>query len=159
MTIHETRMRALIEYTRNASSTEPYGCSIYDTNGDLLAAAVGNKKSPINHAEIQAINECARLFPDVQWSRLSLYTTGEPCCMCAAACCWSNLKEVIYATDVPFMITLWGNESAFRAEEIMGSYPRVPTLIADVCKAESDQLFLDRNSEYSKIWQDKKWFR
>lgn len=103
MNHHQVRMQQLIAFTRNNNKIEPYGCAIYNEDGALLTSTIGNKESPINHAEILAINECARHYPKIKWDSLTLYTTGEPCCMCASACCWANIKEIVYATDIPFM--------------------------------------------------------
>ena len=156
MTEHEIRMDALIEFTKSASAVEPYGCSIYDERGELLVSVTGNKESPINHAEILAINECAKL-PHIQWNTLTLYSTGEPCCMCASACCWSNLKEVIFATDIPFMMTLWNIESPRRALDVMRDHPKVPNLIGSVCARESNQMFIERKEAFAKACRERRW--
>jgi len=157
MTVHDNRMKELLKFTRSNSLVEPYGCSIYDENGQLLVSLTGNKASPINHAEILAINECAIRYPNISWNTLSLYTTGEPCCMCASACCWSNIKEIIYATNVPFMIELWGIESPMRAHDIMKSHPKTPTLIANICEKEANQLFIDRKDAFAKACEENRW--
>lgn len=156
MTLHEENMRYLIKYAID-NGTEPYASSIYDKNNKLLAIAMGDKNSPINHAEIKVINECAKLHPDITWSELTMYTTGEPNCMCAAACCWSNLKTVVYATDIPFMIELWGIESPLRARDIIAAHPKRPTLIGNVCAAEGKDLFLRYKDLFAKTWNEKRW--
>ncbi len=157
MNLHRARMLELINFTRTHSVVEPYGCSIYDDSGNLLISVTGNKESPINHAEVLAINQCAKLFPKIRWEDLTLYTTGEPCCMCASACCWANLKEVIYATDIPFMIKLWGIESPSRALDIMKSHPKIPNLIGSVCAEESNQLFAERKEIFAKACLESRW--
>lgn len=157
MDTHTTRMLSLIEFTKKQSTIEPYGCSIYGPKNNLLVSIIGNKDSPINHAEILAINECAKLYAPVKWETLTLYTTGEPCCMCASACCWANLGEVVYATDIPFMISLWGIESPRRAADIMKEHPKVPNLIGGICAEESNQLFMDRQLAFAKACEDFRW--
>lgn len=157
MNAHTNRMSSLIEFTKTQNTIEPYGCSIYDAENQLLVSVTGNKNSPINHAEILAINECAKLYPTIQWDSLTLYTTGEPCCMCASACCWSNLKEVVYATSIPFMISLWGIESSIRAAEIMKHHPKVPNLIGGVCKEESNKMFVERQIVFAQACEENRW--
>lgn len=159
MLIHENRMRDLIAFTRKNSKTNPYGCSIYSLDGLLLVKMCANDISPIHHAEILAINECAKKYPGINWNELLLYTTGEPCCMCAAATCWANLKEVIYATSIPFMISLWGIESPLRAIDIIKKHPNQPKLFSEVCAEESNKMFEEyKNSfaetlkKYHPIW-------
>jgi tRNA(adenine34) deaminase len=156
MTRHKIRMAKLIKFTKNSDS-EPYGCAIYDENNQKIVEVIGNKASPINHAEILAINECARMFPNIKWDTLTLYTTGEPCCMCAAACCWANVKEVVYATDVLFMIKLWNLESQIRAIDIIKSYPKKPNLISNICQNESNKMFLEYKDKFAKTWNEKRW--
>src|SRR3990167_1080336 len=157
MSIHEIRMRRLIEFTRENSEVEPYGCSIYDIDGKMLVSVTGNKNSPINHAEILAINECAKLYPNIKWDILTLYTTGEPCCMCASACCWANLKEVVYATNIPFMIALWGIESSRRAADIMKDHPKIPNIIEGICKEESNKIFVERQNVFAQACKERRW--
>jgi len=130
MDLHKLRMLDLINFTRANSEIEPYGCSIYSDDGKLITSVTGNKLSPINHAEILAINECALKYPEIAWDKLTLYTTGEPCCMCASACCWSNLATVVFGTGIPYMIDLWGIESATRAADIIKTHPKQPKIIS-----------------------------
>lgn len=157
MNEHNVRMKALIAFTKKNSSVEPYGCSIYDAEGKMLVSVTGNKQSPINHAEILAINECARMYPGLKWNTLTLYTTGEPCCMCASACCWANLKEVIYSTNIPFMIELWGIESPKRAIDVMKTHPKVPNLIEGICEEESNKMFFERRDVFAKSCEENRW--
>ena len=157
MDIHQSRMLDLISFTEKNNDFIPYGAAIYDENNTCLVSVTGNAQTPINHAEINAIQKCAVAFPNAKWNTLTLYSTGEPCCMCAAACCWSNLKEVIYATDIPFMIELWGIESTIRAEDIIKSYPKQPTLIEHVCKHESDKMFLKYKDKFAAFFKEKRW--
>jgi tRNA(Arg) A34 adenosine deaminase TadA len=157
MTTHEIRMKALIDFTKTTNAVEPYGCSIYSSEGKLLISVTGNKYSPINHAEILAINQCAKSYSTIKWNTLILYTTGEPCCMCASACCWANLKEVVYATNIPFMISLWGIESPKRAIDVMKSHPKVPSIIGGVCEEESNKMFVERQNDFAQTCEEHRW--
>ncbi|OAI48817.1 hypothetical protein AYO45_00650 [Gammaproteobacteria bacterium SCGC AG-212-F23] len=156
MVIHEKRMKELIDYT-STNKVIPYGCSIYDETGKLLVKMLGNKHSPINHAEILAIKQCTELYPNLQWDTLTLYSTGEPCCMCAAACCWVNLKEVVYATGIPLMVELWGIEGPLRASDIMNNYPKRPKLTAGVCEEISNMMFKECKDSFFELVAEKSW--
>lgn len=70
--------------------------------------------------------------------------------MCAAACCWANLKEIVYATSIPFMSKLWGRESSLRAIDIIRSHPNKPSLIGGICEEEANKLFIERRELYAE---------
>ncbi len=48
-------------------------------------------------AEINLVRLAARQFSPDELERYSLYTSTEPCCMCAGAIHWSQLVRVVYA--------------------------------------------------------------
>ena len=77
------------------------------TEAAVLAEAVNAVQvSPLLHGETAAIDTCARSHPGVDWPALSLYTTAEPCPMCAAAIAWTRIGEVIVGSDTPTLAGL-----------------------------------------------------
>ena len=148
--LHTDRMLQLIQSTYQHSRKEPYGCSIYDAKGEEIVTEFGDNLSPINHAEMKAINKCANIMPHPNWATLILYTTGEPCCMCAAACCWAKLNTIVFSVGIPYMAALWGIESSLRAEEIIITHPHKPTLISSICETEGQTLFTDYRYRYAE---------
>ena len=157
MKIHIERMRKLIQYTEEASSTEPYGSSIYNHKGQCLISMVGNKRSPINHAEVLAINAIAEKVDPHEWQTMTLYSTGEPCIMCTSACCWANLGTIIYATGISLMMKLWNIESPVSASDVIKMHPMQPTLIPNICEKESDQLFIKRKDLFYDACKSHRW--
>ena len=83
------------------------------TKGELICEglnSVAEDANPTLHGEVAAINNCSRILqgpryklaPDAAlaaFGKLSLYTTAEPCPMCAAAIRWAGFRECIYATS------------------------------------------------------------
>lgn len=53
------------------------------------------------HAEMQAITAAASLMGGKYLTDCRLYVTVEPCVMCAGACFWSQLSEVVYGAPDP----------------------------------------------------------
>lgn len=74
------------------------------------------------------VMQCTEQFPDINWSTLTLYTTGEPCIMCSSACCWAGVKRMVCGTDIAFMKTLWGIEANMRAIDVFQATPKAPQL-------------------------------
>jgi tRNA(adenine34) deaminase len=75
---------------------------IYD--GQILAKAHNcpiKKKDPTAHAEIVAIRRACRKIGNYRLSDATLYTTLEPCAMCAGAILQARIKRVVYGADDP----------------------------------------------------------
>ncbi|MDD3108867.1 MAG: nucleoside deaminase, partial [Alistipes sp.] len=53
------------------------------------------------HAEMQALTAAAGSVGGKYLLDCRLYVTVEPCVMCAGACFWSQIGEVIYGTEDP----------------------------------------------------------
>ena len=71
--------------------------------GELLAVA-GNRTrtdcEPTAHAEIVALREAARKFGNYRLTEAVVYSTIEPCAMCAGALIQARVKLLVYgATD------------------------------------------------------------
>lgn len=53
------------------------------------------------HAEMQAITSAANYLNGKYLSNCTLYSTLEPCIMCAGALKWSQISAVVYAASDP----------------------------------------------------------
>jgi tRNA(adenine34) deaminase len=73
-------------------------------NGKIIARAHNLRESlidPTAHAEILAIKKAAKKLGGWRLDKASLYTTLEPCPMCAGAIVHSRVKELIYGAYDP----------------------------------------------------------
>ena len=52
------------------------------------------------HGEIAAIRNAEQNINSFDLSGAELYTTGEPCPMCLAACMWANIEKVYYGCTI-----------------------------------------------------------
>lgn len=157
---HKKHMLQLIEYTKKHSQSIPYAASVVNKEGECLAQAIANDKgAPVLHAEIVAILAVSSQYTNVKWHELTLYCTGEPGAMTAAAACWSNLNTVVYGSDIPFIKTLWGEgfEGDLRAKDVIKTFPKQPALIESVCQSECNQLFLDYQKQFAEFWNKLRW--
>ena len=57
-------------------------------------------KQPFRHAEINAIEKACKKFKSFDLSGCWLYTTYEPCPMCASACVWARLEGIVYGASM-----------------------------------------------------------
>lgn len=142
---HERHMRRAIEIARS-NPDAPFGCVIADRKtGEVLAEGLNDAaKNPILHGETDAILNLARTDPDVDCTRLVLYTTAEPCPMCSGAILWCGIPHVVFGTSIATLerldlpqISLSCGEIARRASS---SFVH-PEITGGVLEGECDALF------------------
>lgn len=142
---HEGFMRlALDQAGRNPK--RPFGAVIVErASGAILAEAVNAVEvSPLLHGETAAIDACARTHPGIAWPGLSLYTTAEPCPMCAAAIAWTKIGEVIIGTDTPTLAGLGIDQLDLGCAEVLASAPFYRgRVVMGVLAAEAERMYAE----------------
>jgi tRNA(adenine34) deaminase len=77
----------------------PIGACLIDANGNLLASA-GNRtitnSDPTGHAEILVLRQAAGKIGNYRLTETVLYTTIEPCTMCAGALVNARVKRLVF---------------------------------------------------------------
>ncbi|CZT17182.1 related to TAD2-subunit of tRNA-specific adenosine-34 deaminase [Ramularia collo-cygni] len=121
-------LSALTALTSSPCPHEPFGTVIVNHTspnpsdiGDVICIGANNIGSgnPTLHGEIAAINNCSAVLTDPDghwkltpselskaWSQFTLYTTAEPCPMCASAIRWAGFRECVYGTSSAMLIKL-----------------------------------------------------
>ncbi|MFM9162683.1 MAG: nucleoside deaminase [Methylocystis sp.] len=80
----------------------PFG-AVIEKNGELLSKGhnLGIKlNDPTAHAEMMAIRNYTADHPAENLNDATIYTTGEPCPMCAAALIWCGIGRIVYAASI-----------------------------------------------------------
>ncbi len=54
---------------------------------------------PTAHAEVTAVRAACRVLGDFSLAGCTLYSSCEPCPLCAASALWARLDRVVYAAD------------------------------------------------------------
>jgi len=78
----------------------PFGAILTDENGQVLLEAentVVTGRDCTGHAETNLMRLASQKFPPEKLALCTLYTSTEPCAMCAAAMHWGNVRRVVYA--------------------------------------------------------------
>ena len=77
----------------------PVGACVVSAEGELLAVA-GNRTrtdcDPTAHAEVVALREAARRVGNYRLTSSVVYSTVEPCAMCAGALVQSRVARLVY---------------------------------------------------------------
>ncbi len=80
----------------------PFG-SVVVKDGKVVAKGhnkVLQMHDPTMHGEIDAIRGACRALGTHDLSGCEIYTTGEPCPMCLAACLWANISKIHYGCTI-----------------------------------------------------------
>ncbi len=101
----EIFMRQAISEARRALEKEevPIGAVVV-WNDRVVARGhnlVETLRDPTAHAEMQAITAATSAVGGKYLPQCRLYVTVEPCVMCAGACFWAQLGEVVYGAADP----------------------------------------------------------
>jgi tRNA(Arg) A34 adenosine deaminase TadA len=103
-----------------ANGNHPFGALLADSDGRVLLEAensVVTTRDLTGHAEINLVREaCTQLTAQVLASA-TLYTSTEPCAMCAGAMYWAGIPRVVFGL----------REEQLYA--ITGADPKNPTLL------------------------------
>jgi tRNA(Arg) A34 adenosine deaminase TadA len=122
----------------------PFGAVLVDHTKGVVVAEGWNRSvhNPTWHGEMDAINKCAASHPKIDWTKLTLYTTAEPCAMCQGAVAWSGISRVVFGSSIPFLKSLNWWAIDIRAEELARlSAFRNCTVVGGVLEEECNKLF------------------
>lgn len=110
-------MQAAIEAAETGQT--PFGAAL--AMGEELFTVAANETrrlhDPTAHAEIMAIRKLGQQIQKTDLSGFTLYTTCEPCPMCASAIIWAGIRTVFYGCTIP-QIKTHMNQIDLRANSI-----------------------------------------
>ncbi len=127
----------------------PFGAILVGPDHETVLLEQGNV-STVNHAEaVLARTADLNFTPDYLWD-CTLYTTVEPCAMCAATQYWANIGRLVYGMDERRLLDLTRDSAenptmdvparyiyahSQKAIEVIGPIPEVEEEIAELHRA------------------------
>jgi tRNA(Arg) A34 adenosine deaminase TadA len=95
------------------SGKHPFAALVVDADGNIVAEA-GNDSlppdgDPTRHAELVAAALAARRLSPEALAKATLYSSAEPCAMCAGAIYWCGIGRVVYALSEHALLGLTGD--------------------------------------------------
>jgi tRNA(Arg) A34 adenosine deaminase TadA len=107
-------LRLAIDVARHARKhgNHPFGAVLADEQGNVLLEAentVTAANDCTGHAELNLMRLASRQFSAEALSHCTLYSSTEPCPMCAGAIFWGGVGHVVYALSEEGLYTLIGD--------------------------------------------------
>ncbi len=96
------------------------------------------------HGEVSAIRNAEQGLKSYDLSGAVLYTTGEPCPMCLAACMWANIDKVYYGCTIEDNEMIGFRDKKF--DEMFGGREAFKDYLVEMDRDACLQLFTEYNS-------------
>ena len=115
--------------------------------GELLAVA-GNRTrtdcDPTAHAEIVALREAARKFGNYRLTEAVVYSTIEPCAMCAGALIQARVKGLVYGARDEKAGAVESHFHICDAEQLNHRVEIIKGVLEAECRALMQEFFRER---------------
>ena len=131
----EALLRRSFEVARRAveHGNMPFGAILVDARGRIALESENRsitEHDPTAHAEVMLMHEAARRFEPEYLAQCTMYTSAEPCAMCAGSVYWAGVRRVVYGLDLPGLDAEIGDDPLnptphLRAEVVLagGKFP------------------------------------
>jgi tRNA(Arg) A34 adenosine deaminase TadA len=103
---HQQFMRRAIELSAKTSLIDNAG-GVFGTvivkDGEIIAEGANRviaEKDPTWHGEMEAIRKACKKLGSFKLTGCTMYTSAEPCPMCAAASYWAGIERIYYGATV-----------------------------------------------------------
>ena len=117
-------LRKAIYWSHAASrrGNRPFGAIVVSADGEVIAEAynaTAENGDCTSHAEMGAIRALAARRPTrEELAGATLYSSAEPCVMCAGAIFWSNIGRVVFGIDAERLRVFRGERQDQRDAEL-----------------------------------------
>ncbi|MBV7273451.1 nucleoside deaminase [Clostridium sp. PL3] len=145
-------IKKCVEVSQRArdNGNTPFGAILVDANGNILLEQENIEITESNctgHAETTLMEKASKKYTkDFLW-QCTLYSTAEPCAMCAGAIYWGNVGRVVYGISEKRLLELTGDDSqnptfdlpcrevfarGQKKIEVVGPFPEIEALVVKV---------------------------
>jgi tRNA(Arg) A34 adenosine deaminase TadA len=142
-------LRAAIALARRAreQGNRPFGALLVAADGRVLGEGENTASitgDPTGHAELNLIREVCSGYTRDELAGATLYASGEPCPMCAAALFWSGIGRLVYGLSARAIYEMAGDppeQLRLSAREVLASGGRAVAVEGPVLEAEAGEVF------------------
>ena len=142
-------LRAAIDVARKArdNGNHPFGAVLVDEHGYILMEAentVVTEKDCTGHAETNLMRQASRKYDSDFLAKCTIYTSTEPCPMCAGAIFWGNVRRVVYGLSEEGLYGMLGEDDEevlyLSCRELFGKGPKPIEVIGPILEEEARKV-------------------
>ena len=127
----------------------PFGALLVGPDHETVLAEQGNIDT-VNHAESTLARIAASNHAAATLAASTLYTTFEPCAMCAGTIYWAGIGRVVYGASEEALLALTGNHPenptlALPCREVFARGQRPVEVIGPVDELRDEMVALHRD--------------
>lgn len=129
-----------------ASGNHPFGALLVSPEGEILIRCGNTHKTDkgVGHAELNVAREACHRYEPEYLEKCTMYTSCEPCSMCAGGAYWAGFGTVVYGLTEHRLAELTGDnpenltmdltchtvlEAGQRPVEVRGPFPELESEI------------------------------
>lgn len=135
------RCNALAESAVEAGN-HPFGALLV-IDGEVVLEAqntVLTDRDVTAHAELNLVREAGKAFDQEQLGRATLYTSTEPCPMCAGAIYWAGLSKLVFGVSGADLGQIAGESFVWSSAELFDRGDRNVSVIGPIGATSGRQL-------------------
>ncbi|WP_086329434.1 nucleoside deaminase [Candidatus Enterococcus mansonii] len=140
-------MKQALKLAKDAAKkgNEPFGAILVKDNQVVLTGEnqIHTESDPTYHAELGIIRDFCSHQKITDLSEYTLYTSCEPCCMCAGAMVWSFLGRMVYSLGHDELADIAGFNIMIGSKEIFAKSPNRPEVSKGVLREEAIPVYVD----------------
>jgi tRNA(Arg) A34 adenosine deaminase TadA len=138
---HEKFIRRSIVVAEAAmkKGNEPFG-AVLVVDGEIIYEAeniIYSEPDCTGHAETHLLRMASKQFDAKTMERATMYTSTEPCIMCAGAAYWSGIKRIVYGCSIKVFGENFGDSLLIPSAEVLARGVRKIEVIGPVLEEES----------------------
>ncbi len=137
---HGGYMRLALEQAQRAGQAGNRAVGAVIVRNGVVVGKGGNRREsatdPVGHAEVTALRDAVGNLGGLDFAGCTLYTTLEPCPMCAGAIAVNNIPRVIVGKMHGSQDRRWGDYDVHKVLDMVGQGTQVQSgVLEDECAA------------------------
>lgn len=122
---------------------EPFGALLVHDDACVLEArnAVHTDRDITQHAELRLISKAGMMVDPAVVSAATLYTSTEPCAMCAGAMYWADIPKMVFGLAANSLEEMTGGGGLHQpSRQVLGAASRSITIEGPVLEEEARRV-------------------